>query len=68
MALVKAVPLFPAHRLGVLRNRAVAKTPIKPPSKIELSKAGEGLRNPRDLSRKEVQSLAGRVLREGKKK
>ena len=42
-----------------------SKPPVKPPSKPELSKAGEGLRRPGDLTKKEVQSLSGRVLREG---
>ncbi len=43
-------------------------TPEKPPTKPELSVAGKGTRDPRDLTRKETQSLAGRVLSEGNKR
>jgi hypothetical protein len=43
-------------------------TPEKPPSKQELSTAGKGTRDPKALSPKQTQSLAGRVLSEGNKR
>jgi hypothetical protein len=42
-------------------------TPERPPKKSMESAAGKGLENPRSLKPKEVRSLAGRVLSEGKK-
>lgn len=43
-------------------------TPEKPPSRSELSTAGRGTTKPSSLTRKEIQSLAGRVLSEGNKR
>jgi hypothetical protein len=43
-------------------------TPEKPPTKPELSVAGKGTRDPRALTEKEAQGLAGRVLSEGNKR
>ena len=45
----------------------MAKTPVKLPSKPELHKAGKGLSDPKKLPPKAIQSLSGRVLREGRK-
>lgn len=43
-------------------------TPEKPPNAKELSVAGKGTHDPRDLTPKHAQSLSGRVLSEGNKR
>jgi hypothetical protein len=43
-------------------------TPEKPPTSKELSIAGKGTHNPRDLTPKEARTLSGRVLSEGVKR
>ena len=43
-------------------------TPERPPSKSELSMAGTGTENPKNLKPKQVKTLAARVLSEGNKR